>query len=110
MLREAIELVKGASHSFDRNAYLAGKLTPVFFGSAINNFGVRELLDDFANMRQHRSHVKPKNAWFTLMKNNLPVLCLKSKPIWILTHRDRIAFLRVCSGHFEKGYALNIIA
>ena len=46
-LREEIELVKGASHEFDREAYLKGRLTPVFFGSAINNFGVTELLDHF---------------------------------------------------------------
>ena len=47
-LREEIELVKGASHEFNREDYLAGKLTPVFFGSAINNFGIRELLDMFS--------------------------------------------------------------
>ena len=46
-LRDEIELVKGASHEFDSDAYLKGRLTPVFFGSAINNFGVTELLDDF---------------------------------------------------------------
>jgi peptide chain release factor 3 len=47
-LREEIELVKGASHEFDLDAYLAGTQTPVFFGSAINNFGILELLDAFA--------------------------------------------------------------
>src|SRR5688500_1475870 len=46
-LRDAVDLVKGASHSFDAAAYLRGELTPVFFGSAVNNFGIRELLDSF---------------------------------------------------------------
>ena len=48
-LRDEIELVKGASHEFDKDAFLAGKLTPVFFGSAINNFGIEELLDYFVS-------------------------------------------------------------
>ncbi len=48
-LRDEIDLVKGCLHEFDLDAYLSGKMTPVYFGSAINNFGIKELLDDFAN-------------------------------------------------------------
>ncbi len=56
-LRDEIELVKGASHAFDINAYLAGRQTPVFFGSAINNFGVDELLEHFAHSRTGRGKI-----------------------------------------------------
>src|SRR5262249_29592016 len=48
-LREEIKLVKGASHEFNLEDYLAGKMTPVYFGSAINNFGIKELLDDYVH-------------------------------------------------------------
>lgn len=102
-LRDEIELVKGASHSYDQAEFLAGKLTPVFFGSAINNFGVRELLEAFANYapapqarqtteRLVRPHEEPFSGFvFKIQANMDPA------------HRDRIAFLRVCSGKYEKG-------
>ncbi len=102
-LREEIELVLGASHEWDQEAYNRGELTPVFFGSAINNFGVKELLDAFveyapapiprdAVQRQVEASEKKFSGFvFKIQANMDPA------------HRDRIAFLRVCSGTYKKG-------
>ena len=101
--REEVELVKGASHEFDLQAYRDGKLTPVFFGSAINNFGVRELLDALVNYappppdRQTLSrNVKAEEAKFS-------GFVFKIQANMDPAHRDRIAFLRICSGSYNKG-------
>lgn len=105
-LRDAIELVHGASHEFDHDAYLRGKLTPVYFGSAINNFGIRELLDDFAAFApspQSRETVaepvQPHDPGFS-------GFVFKIQANMDPNHRDRIAFLRICSGKYEKGIKL----
>ncbi|WP_025917769.1 peptide chain release factor 3 [Herminiimonas sp. CN] len=102
-LKMEVELVHGASHPFDLDAYLAGTQTPVFFGSAINNFGVREILDALldwapaplardASVRSVAPTEVPFSGFvFKIQANMDPA------------HRDRIAFLRVCSGRFERG-------
>jgi peptide chain release factor 3 len=102
-LRDEIELVDGASHKFDVDAYLRGELTPVFFGSAINNFGVQELLDSFVeyapsplpNITEERT-VYPD-------EDTLTGFVFKIQANMDPAHRDRIAFMRVTSGRFEKG-------
>jgi peptide chain release factor 3 len=100
------ELVRGAGHGFDRDAYLAGKQTPVFFGSALNDFGVQEVLDalvDHAPAPGSRPAferlVEPTEAPFT-------GVVFKIQANMDPGHRDRIAFLRVCSGRFERGMRL----
>jgi peptide chain release factor 3 len=102
-LREEIELVQGACHTFDIDAYLAGELTPVYFGSAINNFGVSELLDGFAQYApspQARATVtrvvEPTESKFT-------GFAFKIQANMDPQHRDRVAFVRICSGKYEKG-------
>jgi peptide chain release factor 3 len=102
-LRMEVELVHGASHPFDLEAFLAGKQTPVFFGSAINNFGVREILDallDWAQAPRARDAsvraVAPTESAFS-------GFVFKIQANMDPAHRDRIAFLRVCSGRFERG-------
>ena len=102
-LRAEVELVHGASHPFALEAFLAGKQTPVFFGSAINNFGVREILDallDWARSPGERDasvrFVKPDEPAFS-------GFVFKIQANMDPAHRDRIAFLRVCSGRFERG-------
>lgn len=102
-LRIDIELVRGASHGFDAEAYLAGTLTPVFFGSAINNFGVRELLDNFVRYAPSprgrdagERRVEPDDEAFT-------GFVFKIQANMDPAHRDRIAFLRVCSGRYTQG-------
>jgi len=102
-LREEIELVRGASHEFDLDAFLTGKLCPVFFGSAINNFGIEELLDYFVEYAPaplprstQQREVQPDEEAFS-------GFVFKIQANMDPQHRDRIAFLRVCSGHYEKG-------
>ncbi len=102
-LREEIELVQGACNPFVKEAYLAGTLTPVFFGSAINNFGVAELLDDFVEhapapqSRQTVSReVQPEESDFT-------GFAFKIQANMDPQHRDRVAFVRICSGQYTKG-------
>ena len=106
-LREEIELVQGASNEFNLEDYLQGTLTPVFFGSAINNFGIIELLDAFAEyapMPQPRNaeqrEVSPKETEFS-------GFIFKVQANMDPAHRDRIAFMRICSGIFDKGMKLN---
>jgi peptide chain release factor 3 len=102
-LRDEIELVKGASHAFDPAAYLAGDQTPVFFGSAINNFGVTPLLDAFVE------HAPPPGARETVGRTvhadeaPLSGFIFKIQANMDPAHRDRVAFMRICSGRFESG-------
>ncbi|MEM7709051.1 MAG: peptide chain release factor 3 [Pseudomonadota bacterium] len=105
-LRDEIELVQGASHQFERQPYLEGNLSPVFFGSAINNFGVTPLLDAFvenAPAPQSREtltrEVEPSEPKFT-------GFCFKIQANMDPAHRDRVAFVRVCSGEFTQGMKL----
>jgi peptide chain release factor 3 len=105
-LREQVELVRGASYPFDANAYLAGEQTPVFFGSAINNFGVDELLDAFvehapgpATREAEQREVEPCEPRFS-------GFVFKVQANMDPQHHDRIAFLRVTSGHYRKGMKL----
>jgi len=102
-LREEIELVEGASHELDLAAYLKGELTPVFFGSAINNFGVKELLDAFV---QYAPPPLPRETQQRLVRPEEPIFTgfiFKIQANMDPSHRDRIAFLRVCSGSYKKG-------
>ena len=102
-LREQIELVKGASHAFDFDAFRAGKLTPVFFGSAINNFGIRELLDAFVDYAPAPQPRETSHRQVLPTEEPFSGFVFKIQANMDPQHRDRIAFLRVCSGHYEKG-------
>ncbi len=105
-LREEIELVRGASHDFDLQAYLAGKLTPVFFGSAINNFGVEELLDAFVDYAPPPQPRETKSRVVSPEEVKFSGFVFKIQANMDPAHRDRIAFLRVCSGKYSKGMKL----
>lgn len=101
--REEMSLIQGASTTFDLPKYLAGELTPVFFGSALNNFGVRELLDalvDYAPGTQPREtltrKIAPDEPKFT-------GFVFKIQANMDSAHRDRVAFLRICSGKYSAG-------
>ncbi|NIQ98318.1 MAG: peptide chain release factor 3 [Desulfuromonadales bacterium] len=102
-LREDIELLEGAANPFDYDHYLKANQTPVFFGSAINNFGVRELLDAFVEL------APPPGPRPTDKREVLPAedafsgFVFKIQANMDPAHRDRIAFLRVCSGKFKRG-------
>ncbi|MDP4534824.1 peptide chain release factor 3 [Alkalimonas collagenimarina] len=102
-LREELELVQGASHEFDQELFLKGELTPVFFGTALGNFGVDHMLDGltaWAPTPQPRDTntrtVLPSEAGFT-------GFVFKIQANMDPKHRDRVAFLRICSGKYEKG-------
>jgi peptide chain release factor 3 len=102
-LREELELVQGASHPFDLAAYREGRQTPVFFGSAVNNFGVQPLLDFFVEHAPSplprattTREVEPTEEAFT-------GFVFKIQANMDPQHRDRVAFLRVCSGHYAAG-------
>jgi len=104
-----LELLNGASPEFDRAAFLAGKQTPMFFGSAINNFGVQEVLDALVDLAPapaertaiqrvvHPEEKKFSGVVFKIQANMDPA------------HRDRIAFLRVASGEFTRGMRLKVV-
>jgi peptide chain release factor 3 len=101
--RDEIELVKGASHDFDKTAYLEGKLTPVFFGSAINNFGVRELLNALATYAPATQERPSTTRVIHPGEEKFTGFVFKIQANMDPAHRDRIAFLRVCSGRYAKG-------
>jgi peptide chain release factor 3 len=102
-LREDVELLKGAANPFELHHFLKGNQTPVFFGSAVNNFGVRELLEAFVRMSPAPG---PRDA---LTREVLPDeeefsgFVFKIQANMDPAHRDRIAFLRICSGKFTRG-------
>ncbi|HET6726117.1 MAG TPA: peptide chain release factor 3 [Gammaproteobacteria bacterium] len=101
--RDEIELVRGAAHPFDLAAYLAGELTPVFFGSAINNFGVRELLDAFVETAPAPLPRAATERTIAPDEDKFTGFVFKVQANMDPAHRDRIAFLRVCSGRYEPG-------
>ena len=102
-LRTDLELVTGASAPFDKERYLRGEQTPVFFGSAVNNFGVKELLDalmEFAPPPRPRPTMsRPVSPY----EEEFSGFVFKIQANMDPAHRDRIAFLRICSGKFTRG-------
>jgi peptide chain release factor 3 len=102
-LRQDIELIHGAGYPFDQSAYHEGKQTPVFFGSAVNNFGVRELLNTFVVLAPHPRPRQAETREVSPFEDEFSGVVFKIQANMDPAHRDRIAFLRVCSGRFEKG-------
>jgi peptide chain release factor 3 len=101
--REELELVRGASNEFDMEAYLRGELTPVFFGSAINNFGMAELLDAFVEYAPAPLARPTQTRVIQPDEDKLTGFVFKIQANMDKQHRDRIAFMRLCSGKYEKG-------
>ena len=102
-LRDELELVQGASHPFNKDDYLAGKQAPVFFGSAVNNFGVQPLLDFFV---EHAPGPQPRATTSRLVQpeeETFSGFVFKIQANMDPQHRDRVAFLRVCSGRYDAG-------
>ncbi|MHB8829819.1 MAG: peptide chain release factor 3, partial [Syntrophales bacterium] len=102
-LREDIELIAGASSPFSMEEYLKGNQTPVFFGSAINNFGVRELLDAFVEMAPPPGPRMTTTRIVSPFEETFSGFVFKIQANMDLAHRDRIAFFRICSGKFTRG-------
>jgi len=103
---EEIELVRGAAAEFDRQAYLAGELTPVHFGTALANFGVRELLDDFVEWAPPPRSRAAESREVVALEENFCGFVFKIQANMDPKHRDRIAFLRICSGEYRPGMKL----
>jgi peptide chain release factor 3 len=103
---EEIELVRGASHAFDLDAFLAGRLSPVFFGTALGNFGVRELLDDFVRWAPAPLDRDAVERTVSATEENFSGFVFKIQANMDPRHRDRIAFMRICSGRYQKGMKL----
>ena len=100
---EELELVKGATHQFEIDEFLAGKLTPVFFGTALGNFGVRELLDDFVRWASPPQPREAKQREVLASDNKFSGFVFKIQANMDPKHRHRIAFMRICSGTYTKG-------
>jgi peptide chain release factor 3 len=97
------DLVRGAVHRFDLKSFREGHLTPVFFGSALKNFGVRDLLDALATMAPSpRSQVADKRT-VTADEPGMSAFVFKVQANMDPNHRDRIAFARICSGKLDRG-------
>ncbi|MEE8059112.1 MAG: peptide chain release factor 3 [Pseudomonadales bacterium] len=98
-----IELVRGASHAFNLEAYLAGTLTPVFFGTALSNFGVREMLDGFVEWAPTPLPRQAGTREVDANEEKFSGFVFKIQANMDPKHRDRIAFMRICSGTYSKG-------
>lgn len=101
--REEIELVKGACPELNIDDYLAAKQTPVFFGSAIGNFGVQELLDEFINYAPPPLARETEQREVDPNEEKMTGFVFKIQANMDPGHRDRIAFMRICSGEYRKG-------
>ncbi len=114
---DSMELATGASPSFDREAFLAGKQTPVFFGSGVNNFGVMEVLDALVELAP-----PPRERTSSFVVNKQPQIktvhpeddafsgvVFKVQANMDPAHRDRIAFVRMCSGKYTPGMKLKVM-
>ena len=101
--REEIELVKGACPELSVEDYLAAQQTPVFFGSAIGNFGVKELLDEFVNYAPAPRVRESEQRDVLPNEDKMTGFVFKIQANMDPGHRDRIAFMRICSGEYRKG-------
>jgi len=101
-LREDVELVDGVHGELDVENYLAGKVAPVFFGSAVNNFGVKEMLDTFIQIAPTPRSRETSLRHLDVNEDKFSGFIFKIHANLDPKHRDRIAFLRVCSGRFER--------
>jgi peptide chain release factor 3 len=102
-LRADVELIEGVYPDFDVKDYLSGKVAPVFFGSAVNNFGVKELLDTFIRIAPGPIHRETTTRIIEPDENKFTGFVFKIHANMDPKHRNRIAFIRICSGKFERG-------
>lgn len=103
ILNDDIELLDGAGDEFDIEQVRRGKLSPVFFGSALTNFGVEPFLEEFLNMTTSPLPRKADIGEIDPLNPDFSAFVFKIQANMNKAHRDRIAFMRICSGKFEKG-------
>ena len=102
-LREEIELIEGASAPFELKHFLKGNQTPVFFGSAINNFGIKEMFDVFLELAPSPGQRTTVTREVSPYEESFSGFAFKIQANMNPAHRDRIAFIRICSGKFTRG-------
>lgn len=105
-LRENVEMARALCPEFDKQAYLDGTMTPVFFGSAVNNFGVRELLEALVAFAPSPRPQTTPDRTVEPDEEKVSGFVFKIQANMDPKHRDRIAFMRLCSGHFKRGMKL----
>src|SRR5690606_24203569 len=101
-LRNDLELIQGVYPGFDKTQSLAGKQQPVFFGSALNNFGVRELLDCFVEIAPTPQPKMAEERLVMANEKDFTGFVFKIHANMDPKHRDRLAFVKVVSGTFER--------
>lgn len=106
-VRDEIELVRGATNLFNQDEYDAGQLTPVFFGTALSNFGVREMLDGFVEWAPAPLNRDTDIREVSAKEETFSGFIFKIQANMDPKHRDRIAFMRVCSGKYNKGMKMH---
>ena len=104
--REELELVRGACPAFDETAYRAARQTPVLFGSALSNFGVKQLLDEFVRYAPPPQARESEQRLVQPDERALTGFIFKIQANMDPGHRDRIAFMRICSGEYRRGIRL----
>jgi peptide chain release factor 3 len=105
-LKDQVELVKGASHEFNLDLFLSGKLTPVYFGTALGNFGVDDMLDGLTKWAPAPLSRETKTRIVRSEESKFTGFVFKIQANMDPQHRDRIAFMRICSGIYQKGMKL----
>ena len=105
-LRDTLELVQGASHEFDLQRFQEGKLSPVFFGTALGNFGVDHMLDGLVEWAPPPLPRDGGERQVAATEDKMTGFVFKIQANMDPRHRDRIAFLRICSGKYKKGIKL----
>ena len=104
---EEIELVRGAAYTFDLQEYLAGRNTPVFFGTALGNFGVREVLNSFVEWAPAPQPRLTNQREVAANEDKFSGFIFKIQANMDPKHRDRIAFMRTCSGRYQRGMKMH---
>jgi len=107
--RGELELLDEAAPPFDHQAFLAGEQTPVFFGSAVNNFGVQEILDALVELAPPPASRQAVQRRVEPTESKFSGVVFKIQANMDPAHRDRIAFLRLASGHFKRGMKLHVV-
>ncbi|MEJ0091954.1 MAG: peptide chain release factor 3 [Methylocella sp.] len=107
--REQIELARGGLKTFDRSSFLEGHLTPVFFGSALRNFGVRDLIDALAKFAPPPHGLEAASRHVDAREDKMTGFVFKIQANMDPNHRDRIAFMRVCSGKLRRGMKAKLV-
>jgi peptide chain release factor 3 len=108
-VRDQIELARGGLKTFDRAAFLEGHLTPVFFGSALRNFGVRDLIDALADFAPPPHGLDTASRFVDAHEAKMTGFVFKIQANMDPNHRDRIAFMRVCSGKLTRGMKAKLV-